>query len=346
MFMQLIMLCAVKTFGLKYLKMKPQQLKKLLIFMIIFFFFSATNAQIIYTDVKPDIKDSCSGTGCSQNYYLDLNNDGIKDFKIFLSSKIGPSGFSCPPTKSAQIKSLNSNEVVKDKLSANTIINQQSSFDTGAYLLHQVLWSQSHAEGNCTAIPSGKWADADGYIGLKLKKAGQVYYGWVRLNVSVSSSSASFTVKDYAYNSAAGEAIKAGEGQIPLCNCRQRPRPPGCGAACGPFTSQSNETPEKLIVEATQVKISLNPFSNSTTISFSLPQSQKAMPAARQVSIQIFDMNGRLIRTLADAQMQPGAHQLMWNAKDEKGNTVTVGIYFLRMQSGNYTGTKKLVVVK
>jgi hypothetical protein len=90
-------------------------------------------------------------------------------------------------------------------------------------------------------------------------------------------------------------------------------------------------------------KISLanfpNPLSNSTTISFSLDQPQK-------VSICIFEMNGRLVKILADAQMQAGTHQLTWSAKGEKGNTVSAGIYFLRMQTGNYVETRKLVVVK
>jgi len=82
-----------------------------------------------------------------------------------------------------------------------------------------------------------------------------------------------------------------------------------------------------------------NPVSSSTTISFSVPQSQK-------VSIQIFDMNGRLVKTLANEQMQAGAHQLKWNAKDEKGNTVNAGIYFLRMNADNHTETKKISVVR
>jgi hypothetical protein len=85
--------------------------------------------------------------------------------------------------------------------------------------------------------------------------------------------------------------------------------------------------------------ISPNPFSNSTTISFTLPQTQKA-------SVIIYDMAGRVRKTLANTQLQQGTHQLIWNAKDEKGNAVVAGIYVLRMQAGNYAETKKLIVVK
>jgi flagellar hook assembly protein FlgD len=66
----------------------------------------------------------------------------------------------------------------------------------------------------------------------------------------------------------------------------------------------------------------------------------------QKVSFQIFDINGRLIKTLLDEEMQQGSHQLTWNAKDEKGKIVSGGIYFLKMQRGNYSETKKLIVEK
>jgi hypothetical protein len=40
--------------------------------------------------------------------------------------------------------------------------------------------------------------------------------------------------------------------------------------------------------------------------------------------------------------MQSGLHELIWSARDEKGNTVSAGIYFLRIQTGNYLETRKL----
>ncbi|MEO8086803.1 MAG: T9SS type A sorting domain-containing protein [Bacteroidota bacterium] len=82
-----------------------------------------------------------------------------------------------------------------------------------------------------------------------------------------------------------------------------------------------------------------NPFSNSTTISFSLPQSEK-------VSIKIFDMTGRLVKTFAIGEMQKGVQQIEWNATDEKGNALDAGIYFLKLETENYSETKKLSVVR
>ena len=87
------------------------------------------------------------------------------------------------------------------------------------------------------------------------------------------------------------------------------------------------------------LQVAPNPFSTSTTISFSIRQAQR-------VSVQIFDNNGVLIKVLADEEMQAGAHQLVWNARDLNGNAAQAGIYLLKVQAGNYTETRKLVVVK
>ena len=46
---------------------------------------------------------------------------------------------------------------------------------------------------------------------------------------------------------------------------------------------------------------------------------------------------------LSSSEMQPGTEQLIWNAKNEKGNAVSAGIYFLKMQAGDYTETKKII---
>jgi hypothetical protein len=105
------------------------------------------------------------------------------------------------------------------------------------------------------------------------------------------------------------------------------------------FPSNLAVSDEKLISKAPHLQITPNPFSNSTIVSFSIPQSTK-------VSISIFDAAGRLTKVLGDAQMQAGAHELVWNATDEKGNSVNAGIYFLKMQTESYSETRKLVVVK
>ena len=86
-----------------------------------------------------------------------------------------------------------------------------------------------------------------------------------------------------------------------------------------------------------------NPFSPDqsgfTTISFSLLQSEK-------VSMQIFDVEGRLIRTLADDAMIAGTHELTWDGRDANGNAMSAGIYLLRIESQNHSETIRLSVMK
>lgn len=82
-----------------------------------------------------------------------------------------------------------------------------------------------------------------------------------------------------------------------------------------------------------------NPFSNSTIISYSLSQSQN-------LSLKIFDLQGRLICTLADEVMSAGPYSISWDARDENRNAVSTGIYFLKMQTVNDSKTILLSLVK
>ncbi|MBA3647216.1 MAG: T9SS type A sorting domain-containing protein [Chitinophagales bacterium] len=89
----------------------------------------------------------------------------------------------------------------------------------------------------------------------------------------------------------------------------------------------------------TALNNSPNPFTQSTTISFSLPQSEN-------VSLKIFDVDGRLIRTLAQDAMSGGTYTFTWDARDENGDAVSAGIYLLKIQSQDFSQTEKLMVVK
>jgi len=82
------------------------------------------------------------------------------------------------------------------------------------------------------------------------------------------------------------------------------------------------------------LKIYPNPFSNSTSISFTLDEPQN-------VSVKIFDANGKLIKVLADAKFEKGRYELKWNTEG-----ISAGIYFLRFDSGSYSDTKELSVIK
>jgi hypothetical protein len=77
--------------------------------------------------------------------------------------------------------------------------------------------------------------------------------------------------------------------------------------------------------------------SHLTTINFQLED-------AGNVSLEIYDIEGRLIKTLIDDQRQQGPHQLEWDAKDQNGNKVSTGLYLLQVDAGNKSEIKKLLV--
>ena len=77
-----------------------------------------------------------------------------------------------------------------------------------------------------------------------------------------------------------------------------------------------------------------NPFNPSTTIQFSLPQSE-------MVSMKVYDLNGRLIETLLNDFYDMGNHTITWD-----GSSQSSGMYFVRLESGEYIQTRKVVLVQ
>jgi hypothetical protein len=77
-----------------------------------------------------------------------------------------------------------------------------------------------------------------------------------------------------------------------------------------------------------------NPFNPSTTINYSIPQ-------GGSVKIEVFDIMGREIKTLVDEYQQKGNYSINFNATN-----LSSGIYFYSLISGNYTSTKKMVLLK
>jgi hypothetical protein len=77
-----------------------------------------------------------------------------------------------------------------------------------------------------------------------------------------------------------------------------------------------------------------NPFNPSTTISFALPE-------ADVVRIAVFDVAGRWIQTLVNEKRGAGNHTVSFDARD-----LPSGVYFARMESGRFTMTKKMLLVR
>ena len=77
-----------------------------------------------------------------------------------------------------------------------------------------------------------------------------------------------------------------------------------------------------------------NPFNPTTTISFALPE-------ADVVRIAVFDVAGRWIQTLVNEKRGAGNHTVTFDARD-----LPSGVYFARMESGQFAMTKKMLLIR
>jgi predicted outer membrane repeat protein len=83
-----------------------------------------------------------------------------------------------------------------------------------------------------------------------------------------------------------------------------------------------------------------NPFARSTSLSYELP-------ADEIVTVRVFDVTGRLVRTLLDGEKQPaGRRALVWNGLDDHGRSVAAGVYFLRVSIGADSFERRAVLVR
>jgi len=82
-----------------------------------------------------------------------------------------------------------------------------------------------------------------------------------------------------------------------------------------------------------------NPFNPETKIQYQLPE-------AGDVTIRIFDVLGREVRTLVDERKEAGFHVATWNARNNNGLQVSSGIYYYRIISGGNHETKKMLLLK
>ncbi|HIA94657.1 MAG TPA: T9SS type A sorting domain-containing protein, partial [Candidatus Marinimicrobia bacterium] len=79
-----------------------------------------------------------------------------------------------------------------------------------------------------------------------------------------------------------------------------------------------------------------NPFNPTTTIRFDV-----GVETRHAVSLQIFDINSRLVETLVRGETEPRRSEIQWNGTDQPS-----GIYFIRLESGSHSQTQKLILLK
>jgi hypothetical protein len=82
------------------------------------------------------------------------------------------------------------------------------------------------------------------------------------------------------------------------------------------------------------LKVNPNPFNPSAAISYQLS-------AISHVSVKVYDTAGRLVTTLADGWQEAGSHQVTFD-----GSRLSSGLYFVKMQAGDFSGVQKLILLK
>lgn len=82
-----------------------------------------------------------------------------------------------------------------------------------------------------------------------------------------------------------------------------------------------------------------NPFNPVTSVAYDVPEEAR-------VAIRVYDVTGRLVRTLIDRDCEPGRHVVSWDGVDENGKSVGSGVYFCTMNAPGYRGERKMLLLK
>ncbi len=82
-----------------------------------------------------------------------------------------------------------------------------------------------------------------------------------------------------------------------------------------------------------------NPFSSHVSVPFTIAETG-------QVTVCVFDLSGRQVRTITSEEFAAGAHTVSWEGRDDSGNSVTSGVYFVRIWSHDSMVTSKVVLTR
>jgi len=128
---------------------------------------------------------------------------------------------------------------------------------------------------------------------------------------------------------AAGDFFDTGDGEV-IPHVRRLklnlPRRPSSGARAIPKTFELRQNLP-------------NPFRMRTSIRFGVPKTA-------DVRVQVYDLTGRVVRTLADGERLPGYHSVVWNGEDNSSRAVAAGVYFYELKSDGRTLERKMLLLK
>jgi hypothetical protein len=99
-------------------------------------------------------------------------------------------------------------------------------------------------------------------------------------------------------------------------------------------------TPDTRLLPRLLLQLATNPVLETARIEYEIPE-------AGRVSMRIFDVSGRVVHTIVDAEDRlAGRHEVAWNGQDASGRRVNSGVYFVRLESGGQLAMARIVLLR
>ena len=83
-----------------------------------------------------------------------------------------------------------------------------------------------------------------------------------------------------------------------------------------------------------------NPFNPVTSIAYDVPA------GVDEVTIRVFDVNGRRVTTLVEGLVPPGRHVAVWDGTNQSGQSVASGVYYYTLEAAGQTTSRKMLLMK
>lgn len=85
-----------------------------------------------------------------------------------------------------------------------------------------------------------------------------------------------------------------------------------------------------------------NPFNQGTVITFEVPNRSEG----ERVNLTIYNILGMAVRSLLNGYLAGGEHKIVWQGDNDRGQVVSSGVYFLRLESGSFVQTRKMIMMR
>jgi hypothetical protein len=105
--------------------------------------------------------------------------------------------------------------------------------------------------------------------------------------------------------------------------------------ATGVAENQGTQVPSSFVLDQNYP----NPFNSETVVVFGLPRPGRACLA-------VYNCHGQRVRTLADGKFMEGYHTVHWDGRDQKGQRLPTGMYFIRIDARDFRAVKKAVLLQ